>query len=58
MVNVNDLSGAPLAQSASYLTLHSSLFGPDGTVNCDYNSINSLLNGLGCLPNGTQTNRC
>ena len=28
--------GAPLAQRASYLALHSSLFGPDGTVNYDY----------------------
>ena len=43
--------GAPLAQRASYLALHSrhrSLFGPDGTVNYDYiitNSINSLLIG-------------
>ena len=38
--------GAPLAQRASYLALHSSLSGPDGTVNYDYiinNSINSLL---------------
>ena len=40
--------GAPLAQRASYLALHSSLFGPDGAVNYDYsvtNSINSLLIG-------------
>ena len=28
--------GAPLAQKASYLAMHSSLFGPDGTVNYDY----------------------
>ena len=37
--------GAPLAQRASYLALHSSLFAPDGAVNYDYivtNSINSL----------------
>ena len=36
--------GAPLAQRASYLALHSSLFGPDGAVIYDYivtNSINS-----------------
>ena len=38
--------GAPLAQRASYLPLHSSLFGlvPSGAVNYDYivsNSINS-----------------
>ena len=38
--------GAPLAQRASYLALHSSLFGPDGAVNYDYivtNSINFLV---------------
>ena len=29
--------GTPLAQRASYLALHSSLFGPDGVVNYDYN---------------------
>ena len=28
--------GAPLAQRASYLAQHSSLFGPDGAVNYDY----------------------
>ena len=36
--------GAPLAQRASYLALHSSLFGPDGAVNYDHivtKSINS-----------------
>ena len=46
--------GTPLAQRASYLALHSSLFGLDGTVNYDYiitNSINSLL-----TPNGAHTN--
>ena len=46
------LYGAPLAQRASY---NSSLFGPDGTVNYDYivtNSINSLLIGSRCIPNG------
>ena len=50
---------APLAQRASYLALHSSLFGPDGTVNYDYivtNSINSLLIGSRCRPNGAYTN--
>ena len=31
--------GAPLVQSASYLAQHSSLFGADGTVNYDYNSL-------------------
>ena len=38
--------GTPLALGGSYLALHSSLFGPDGTVNYDYiatNSISSLL---------------
>ena len=51
--------GAPLAQRASYLALHSSLFGPDGTVNYAYNvtnSINCLLIGSRCIPNGTHTN--
>ena len=36
---------APLALRASYLALHSSLFGPDGAVNYDYivtSSINSI----------------
>ena len=53
--------GAPLAQRASYLALHSSLFGPDGTVNYDYiiiNSINSLLIGSRCIPNGIHTKYC
>ena len=53
--------GAPLAQRASYLALHSSLFGRDGTVNYEYiitNSINSLLIGSRCIPNGTHTNHC
>ena len=38
--------GPPLAQRASYLALHNSLFEPDGTVTYDYiviNSSNSLL---------------
>ena len=51
--------GSPLAQRASYLALHSSLFGPDGAVNYDYiitNSINSLLIGSRCIPNGAHTN--
>ena len=53
--------GAPLAQRASYLALHSSLFGPDGTINYDYivtNSINSLLISSRCIPNGAHTNHC
>ena len=40
------LYGTSLAQRASYLALHSSLFGPDGAASYDYivtNSINSLL---------------
>ena len=32
----------PLAQRASYLALHSSLYGPDGTVNYDYIITNSI----------------
>ena len=53
--------GAPLAQRASYLALHSSLFGPDGKVNYDYivtNNINSSVIGSRCIPNGTHTNHC
>ena len=53
--------GAPLAQRTSYLALHSFLSGPDGAVNYDYiitNSINCLLIGSKCLPNGAHTNHC
>ena len=53
--------GEQLAQRASYLVLHSSLFGPDGTVNYDYiitNSINSLLIGSKCLTSGPYINHC
>ena len=53
--------GTPLVQRASNLAQHSSLFGPDGTVNYDYivtNSINSLLIGSRCIPNGAHTNHC
>ena len=53
--------GALLAQSASYLAQHSSLFVPDSTVNYDYivtNSINSLLIGSKCITNGAHTNHC
>ena len=55
--------GAPLVQTACYLALHSSLFGPDSAVNYDYiitNSItcNSLLICSRCLPNGAHTNHC
>ena len=45
---ISSNGGTPLAQRASYLALHSSLFGPDGAVNYDYfvtNSVNSLLIG-------------
>ena len=51
--------GTPLAQRASYLAQHSSLFGPDGTVNYDYivtNSINSFLIGSRCISSGAHTN--
>ena len=47
--------------SELYLALHNSLFGPDGTVNYDYivtNSINSLLIGSRCIPNGAHTIHC
>ena len=60
-VFLTSLYGAPLAQRASYFTLHSSLFAPAGTVNYDYivtNNINSLLIGSRCIPNGTYTNHC
>ena len=52
------IHGTPLAQKASYLALHSYLFGPDGTVNYDYivtTSIKSLLIGSRCIPNGAHT---
>ena len=47
-------------QRASYLALHSSLFGPDGAGNYDYmytvtNSIKALLIGSRRIPNATQT---
>ena len=48
--------GAPLAQRAFYLALHSSLFGPDGTANYDYIVINSINFLSRCIPNGTYTN--
>ena len=51
----------PLAQRTSYLALHSSLFEQDGAGNYDYivtNSINCLLIGSRCIPNGTHTNHC
>ena len=52
--------GAPLAQRASYLAQHSSHFGTDGTVNYDYivtNSINCLLIGSRCIPNGAHASK-
>ena len=63
LVSVVSISsyGAPLAQRASYLAQHSSLFVPDGTVNYDYivtNSINSLLIGSRCIPNDVHTKHC
>ena len=57
--------GTPLSQRASYLALHSSLFGPDGAVNYKYmymydyivtNRINSLLIVSRRIPNGAHTN--
>ena len=45
------LYGTPLFQRASYLALHSSLFGPDGTVNY-------VLIGSRCIPNGIHSNHC
>ena len=53
--------GAPLAQRSSYLAQHSYLFGRDGAVNYDYivtNSINYLLIGSRCIPNGTHDSHC
>ena len=44
--------GAPLAQQASYLTLHSSLFGPPVRSYIVTNSINSQLIGSRCILNG------
>ena len=44
---------------APYLALHSSLFGPDDTVNYDYiitNSINTLL--IGSIPNSAHIHHC
>ena len=55
------LIGTPLAQRASYVAHHNSLFGPDGAGNYDYivtNSINSLLIGSRCISNGAYTNHC
>ena len=50
--------GAPLAHRAFYLAQHSSLFGPNGTINyydCIVTSaINSLLISSKCIPNGAQ----
>ena len=49
------------SQTASYLAQHSFLFRTDGTVNYDYiitNSINCLLIGSRCIPNGAHTNHC
>ena len=50
--------GTPLAQRASYLALHSSLFGPDGAVNYDYIVTYSINFGSRCIPNGAHTNHC
>ena len=53
------LYSTPLAQRTSHLALYSSLFRPYGAVNYHYivtNTINSLLIGSRCIPNGTLTN--
>ena len=53
------LYGAPLAQKASYLALHSSLFEPVARLIMILfvtNSINCLLIGSRCIPNGAHTN--
>ena len=47
-----------MAQTASYLALHSSLFGPDGTINHDYIVTNYLLIGSRCILNAAHTNYC
>ena len=47
--------GAPLAQRASYLALHSSLFWASGAVNYDY-IVTSSINFYNCIPNGAHTN--
>ena len=52
------LYGAPLAQRASYLALHNSLWA-SGAINYDYivtNGITSLLIGSRCIFNGAHTN--
>ena len=53
------LYGAPLAQRTSYLALHSSLFEPVARLIMILfvtNSINCLLIGSRCIPNGAHTN--
>ena len=56
--SVRSSYGAPLTQRASYLAQHSSLFGPDDTDYIVTNSITSLLIGLRCIPNCSNTNHC
>ena len=48
VIHTYQLICAPLPQRA-YVALHSSLFGPDGAVNCDYIVTNSINSGL-CIP--------
>ena len=53
------LHGTTLTHRASYLAQHSSFFGPDRKlimILSLYNSINSLLIGSKCIPNGIYTN--
>ena len=47
------LYGTPLAQRASYLALHSSLFGP-----VNYDNIVTGSNNPRCIPNGAHINHC
>ena len=54
-------ASTPLAHWSSYLAQYSSLFGPDGAFNYDFNvtnSINCLLIGSRCLSNGTHAGHC
>ena len=50
--------GTPLAQTACYVALHSSLFGPDSAVNNNDIITNCVLIGSRCIPNGAHTNHC
>ena len=47
IVLVISLYGASLAQRASHLALHSSLFGSYGTIKYDYTSLTALTLSIG-----------